>query len=176
MLNLATISVNADDVLTDYADGEITVGNLRSVHVAVNEDGDASTHRCAECNETSSDPDYDEVCPELDTRTVDLETCELVEDPDDPAEGHAWDAIPHAWLNSAGISFNDSDDSVTVTVSVGDPRGAFALVIRRVPDDADSKLAGKLIMHVPYPGESMAHMPLRRLHEGTYIVGDDASA
>lgn len=65
--------------------------------------------------------------------------------------------------NSASLNFED--DSVTVSISVGDPRGAFAMTVRRTGD-------GRLILHVPYEGEPMPHMPLKKLHEGTYeIVG-----
>lgn len=85
--------------------------------------------------------------------------------------GHDVEAAPHGWLNFAGIEFHGRD-TVTVTLSVGDPRGAFGMTIRRVPDDLDSELAGKLIMHVPHPGESFAHAPLRQIHPGTYVIGE----
>jgi len=72
--------------------------------------------------------------------------------------------VPLGWVNSAGMEFNEDDDSVTVSISTGDPRGAFGMTIRRTDD-------GKLIMHVPYPGEPFAHEELTELHTGTYRVG-----
>jgi hypothetical protein len=66
---------------------------------------------------------------------------------------------------------DESEDSVTVSISVGDPRGAFTLTIRRVPDDADSDLAGQLIMHTPHATQSTPHLELTPLHDGTFVVG-----
>src|SRR5262249_39058457 len=60
---------------------------------------------------------------------------------------------PLGWVNSATIHLDREDDAVHVLISVGDPRGAFAMTVRRLQD-------GRLVMHVPYPGEGMSHMPL----------------
>ena len=79
--------------------------------------------------------------------------------------------IPFSWANSAAIILDDSDDSITVTISVGDPRGAFAFTIRRISDDAKNDIAGRLIMHVPYPGGGALHEKLTEHHEGTYLIG-----
>nr|MDT0665564.1 hypothetical protein [Micromonospora sp. DSM 115978] len=73
--------------------------------------------------------------------------------------------------NHAGVTTDDAVDSVTVHVSVGDPRGAFTFTVRRVPDDADSVLAGRLLLHVPHPDAPMGHLPLTALHDGTYLIG-----
>lgn len=67
------------------------------------------------------------------------------------------------WINSAAITLDRGDDAVTLSISVGDPRGAFTLTVRRLPN-------GSLIMHVPHPGESFAHQPLKQLREGTYEI------
>lgn len=53
---------------------------------------------------------------------------------------------------------------MSVSVSVGDPRGAFTFTIRRRPD------TGALLLHVPYAGEPMPHARLTELHPGTYEV------
>jgi hypothetical protein len=66
-------------------------------------------------------------------------------------------------VNSASINFDDDHMECTVTISVGDPRGAFAMTIRRLND-------GKLILHVPHEAEPLPHMPLHKLHEGTYEI------
>lgn len=72
---------------------------------------------------------------------------------------------PLTWLNSARISTSPEDDSVTCIVSVGDPRGGFAFTVRRLPD-------GRIVLHVPHQGESMAHLPVRPLHDGTLEILD----
>jgi len=69
--------------------------------------------------------------------------------------------VPLGWLNSASIDVDRDRETVTLSVSVGDPRGAFTLVIRRTPD-------GQLIMHVPDAGEPL--YDLEKLHEGTYKI------
>lgn len=90
----------------------------------------------------------------------------------DYGEGpHDPERIPLSWCNSAAVHTDESEDSVTVSISVGDPRGAFTFTIRRVPDDAEGDLAGRLIMHTPYTGEPMPHAALTVLHEGTHVVG-----
>jgi hypothetical protein len=92
-------------------------------------------------------------------------------DPDYEDGPHDPERVPLAWCNSAALHSDESDDSVTVSISVGDPRGAFTFTIRRIPDDVEGDLAGQLIMHVPYAGESTPHMPLSPLRDGAYLVG-----
>ena len=91
--------------------------------------------------------------------------------------GYDQDPGPLDWLNSARITTDPEDDAVRCSVSVGDPRGAFVFTVRRLPD-------GRLVIHVPHPGESLAHVETSQLHEGTLLVrgnyasdeaeGDDA--
>src|SRR5262245_40802267 len=70
------------------------------------------------------------------------------------------------WFNSARIHVDPHQDSVTCVVSVGDPRGGFAFELRR--DDE-----GHIRLFMPYPGEGMAHMPLKKVNDGVYIIVDD---
>lgn len=114
--------------------------------------GPGDRFRCSECHEEWDGDDMsredvaNEECPELD-------------------EGnHRIEDAPLSWLNHAGVSFDESEDSVTVSISVGDPRGAFAFTVRRTPD-------GKLIMHTPYPGEGRPHVETRELQPGTLAIG-----
>jgi len=69
-----------------------------------------------------------------------------------------------AIVNSAAITFQPDDESVTVSISVGDPRGAFTMTVRRLTD-------GSLVLHVPHAGDSTPHMPLVEDHPGTYRIG-----
>lgn len=77
---------------------------------------------------------------------------------------------PLAWANHANIFLDRGEDSVTVTISVSDPRGSFGMTIRRVPD-GDGDYSGQLIMHVPYEGMTSPHMPLKEIHPGTFVIG-----
>ena len=88
---------------------------------------------------------------------------------DDVANGAIEDdRAPLAWCNSATIHLDREEDSVTVLISVGDPRGAFAFTIRRLTGGDN---AGRLVMHTPYPGEGMPHEDLTEIRPGTYGIG-----
>jgi hypothetical protein len=83
----------------------------------------------------------------------------------DAAEnGYPQEPGPLTWLNSARITADPGEDAVHCVVSVGDPRGGFCFTVRRLSD-------GRIVIHMPYPGESMPHMATRQLHEGTLEVG-----
>ncbi|MCK2239772.1 MULTISPECIES: hypothetical protein [unclassified Crossiella] len=130
----------------------------------------AATHRCRACGEelhktvSGYETDLGETgCPDFEPHTD--TGPESGEGPHDPEH------IPVSWCNSAAVHTDESQDSVTVSISVGDPRGAFTLTIRRMPDDVDCGLAGHLIMHTPYAGQPLPHMELTPLHDGTYVVG-----
>lgn len=97
--------------------------------------------------------------------------------------GEEHELRPLAWCNSARIHLNADEDEVTVAISTGDPRGAFTMTIRRIPamyDEAGNvsnpDKAGRLVMHVPYEGMSLAHEPLTHLHFGNFLIGDPAPA
>lgn len=72
-------------------------------------------------------------------------------------------AAPLGWVNSATITLDRRDDAVTLSISVGDPRGAFTLTVRRLPD-------GRLLMFAPHPTETMLHLPLAELRPGVYEI------
>lgn len=82
-----------------------------------------------------------------------------------PAAENGYDQNPGplTWLNSARMSTNLEEDSVSFRVSIGDPRGGFVFTIRRLPD-------GRIVIHTPHPGESFAHMPTKQHHTGTLMV------
>ncbi|KLL09877.1 MULTISPECIES: hypothetical protein [Protofrankia] len=99
----------------------------------------------------------------------------LPDGPDaDDTGPHTPERVALAWCNSAGIRTDETDDAITLSLSTGDPRGAFTITIRRVPDDADSPLAGRLLLHLPHPGEPTPHEPLHPLHPGTFVIGRPA--
>jgi len=86
-----------------------------------------------------------------------------VEQPDVENGERETSSKPLSWLNSARVVLSPDEDSVTCLISVGDPRGAFGFTVRRMPD-------GRMVIHTPYPGEGMPHMPTAQLHEGTLVV------
>ncbi len=101
----------------------------------------------------------------------------LPDGPDADGTGpHEPERVSLSWCNSASIRTDETDDAITLSLSTGDPRGAFTVTVRRVPDDANSPLAGRLLLHVPYPGEPMPHEPLHPLHPGTFVIGRPAPA
>jgi hypothetical protein len=153
-----------------------------------------------------SDPDTESVSLEFDTDGLPVWRCracgeDLTETADgyeaDPAGPVCWayepaddtesgpdygegphdpERIPLSWCNRAGIRVDEAADSVTVSLSVGDPRGAFTFTLTRVPDDGAGDLAGRIVLHTPYPDEPCPHMPLTPVRPGTYLVGHPAGA
>jgi hypothetical protein len=129
-------------------------------HVAVTFSGSDATHRCVACGEDLTDT----------TQGYESEltggTCPCADD-----DAHDPELVSLSWVNSAAILTDDGEDSVTVTISVGDPRGAFCFTVRRIPSDAPGDLAGRLVLHTPYPGMGMLHRPLTQLRPGTFVIG-----
>jgi hypothetical protein len=143
--------------------------------VSLEFDTDATpTHRCRACGEELTETTDGYVTDSGYTACVAFQPAtdhdpggdsDLTEGPHDP------ERIPLSWCNSAAVHADESQDAVTVSISVGDPRGAFTFTIQRVPDDVTGDVAGHLIMHTPYPGEPLPHMDLTPLRDGTHIVG-----
>jgi hypothetical protein len=145
-----------DGVSADFIEDDTTV-EVTFAH------GD-ETSRCTTCGEDLTDT-VDGLASDADGQT-----CPDVND-DQDVRAHTPEPVPLSWANSASIRTDDGEDSITVSISVGDPRGAFCFTVRRIPDDADTNLAGRLVLHTPYPAQSMAHRPLAELRPGTYLVG-----
>lgn len=121
-----------------------------------------SVYHCVRCGE-----DLAETANGYETESGEA-TCSP--DGDEPT-AHVPERAALSWVNSATIDADETEDSVTVSISVGDPRGAFCFTVRRVPDDAGSDLAGRLVLHVPHPGEASPHTKLTMLHPGAFVVG-----
>jgi hypothetical protein len=81
----------------------------------------------------------------------------------DKSSGYDVEPGPLDWCNSARVVVDPDDDAITCLVSVGDPRGAFAFTVRRLPD-------GRIVLHLPHPGESLPHCETRQLHPGTLVI------
>jgi len=146
----ATLSV--DGYETQLTDDE--------AHIAVTFSGGDATHRCADCGE------------EL-TETAQGYESELTGDtcPRSDDDAHDPEPIPLSWVKSAAILVDEGEESVTLAIGIGDPRGAFCFTVRRIPDDAGGDLAGRLVIHMPYPGETLPHQVITELRPGTFVVG-----
>lgn len=160
------LSANGEMVSTDY-DGDSSVITF--------DNAEEAEWRCAACGEDL----YEDACGYIGESGSALCTAyepdaESAADDDtepDADEGpHRPQRVPLSWTNGATIRTEPDEDSITVTISVGDPRGAFAFTVRRIPDDASNN-GGRLIMHTPYPGEPLPHVDLTADHAGTYWVG-----
>ncbi|MDA0565164.1 hypothetical protein LG943_12680 [Streptomonospora sp. S1-112] len=134
--------------------------SVESCHVDLNPEQAWPSHTCRSCGEGLTRETAGWVDSNGDSR------CPGNDDAD-----HDPEPTPLAWCNSAAILTDEDDDAVTVTLSVGDPRGAFAFTVRRVPDDAHGPAAGRLILHVPQPGDPYPHVALTEVHPGTYLLG-----
>jgi hypothetical protein len=123
--------------------------------------------RCRECDAVFADEDDadGEVCDHAECLVhIGDENCD---DHDCEFGGHdlVEEAEPLSWVNSAAIDFDEASDKVTVSISVGDPRGAFVMSIYRTEEG--------LRMGVPRPNDLFLHMPLREINDGFYAVGSD---
>lgn len=78
-------------------------------------------------------------------------------------QSEADERAPLGWVNHAAISLDRREDSVTLSISVGDPRGAFVFTVRRLP-------SGELLMYIPTPEDSAPHRELRPVRHGVYEI------
>lgn len=156
-----------------------------SVQLSINEDGFLDQWRCSNCGEESGDDAPDEscegsgsylkcfscrgshACEDCSGKDTDCPNCDGTGecpdcDNDGDIEVHDWERIPFHWINSASIHVEN--DHVDVTISVGDPRGAFVMRLERHSD-------GELRLSVPHERMALPHMPLQQRGPGFFKVG-----
>jgi hypothetical protein len=80
--------------------------------------------------------------------------------------GYPQHAGPLTWLNSARLHVDPSEDSVTLVVSVDDPRGGLAFTIRRTGE-------GVIVIHHPYEKDPLPHVSLQRISDSTLQIVSD---
>lgn len=149
-----------------------------SVQLTINEEGDQPTHRCSGCGEETDQEDIvtfgveicegsgkwmtcpDQTSDHTKPDKIDCDTC----DGSGEIEIHDWETIPLHWANSASIHARPDRDEIQVTISVGDPRGAFVMTVERRDDG--------LYLSVPHAGMGMSHMPLTERSAGWFKVGN----
>ena len=71
-------------------------------------------------------------------------------------DGHLPADVPLTWLNSFGVSLKPEEETIRFHVSVGDPRGAMVMELRKVD--------GELFLSVPSADES--HVTLEPVGDG----------
>jgi len=154
-----------------------------SVQLSINEEGDRPQHHCGNCDtpEVAPCPDSGNWAPCTECNgSKKCSVCEGINpadctlcngsgkcdecDDDGDIEVHDWQPVPLHWCNSASIHARPDRDSIQVTISVGDPRGAFVMEVERREDG--------LYLSVPHPDQSSPHMPLTERTPGWYKVGD----
>lgn len=166
------ISITADETYRGKGhDGddtaEVSAYGFDSAHVSMagearcNGDEEAgASRRCTECGLPLRDDEEDQ-----DGRPVAIDgsgdPAICAASPDEGPHLPAW--IPGTFANSARVYVDDSDE-VGVTISVGDPRGAFVMRVHR--NDA-----GELFLSVPHPTDGMPHMNLTEIRPGFYKIG-----
>ena len=138
------VTVDGDPVESDDAE---SVG----IHFPDAENGHDAAVYCRDCLATfdhHDDAAEDGPCPDSDQ----------LDDDDEPVGPHNTADAQLAWINSAAIHLDPDHDEVTVTVSVGDPRGALAMTVGQDDD-------GHIYVHVPHPDDPMPHLrDLRYFH------------
>lgn len=135
------LTIAADEVgeVNIRSDGGQGVYGVERVHLGFDEDGYLTDCERADCREAGEH----------------VEGCDYA--------GESFPAGVTAWCNSAAISVDDDEDTVTVSISVGDPRGAFVMVMGRRD--------GGLFLSVPDPLDGFLHMPLDEIRSGYFHVG-----
>lgn len=148
-----------------------------SVQLTINEEGGQLTHRCSGCGEETDQEDIvtfgvevcegsgkwmtcpDQTSDHTKPSKIDCDTC----DGSGEIEIHEWETIPLHWANSASIHARPDRDEIQVTISVGDPRGAFVMTVERRDDG--------LYLSVPHAGMSAPHETLTERSAGWFKIG-----
>jgi hypothetical protein len=161
---------------TIYVDGEGTWNeDVETVSVDVDDNGERAQWRCKHCgadlNEYPAQDGGGVTWQNEDGGAWAVDCPDAEEGKDGGFGPHEPARVPLSWVNHAAVTLNEGEDSVTVSISVGDPRGSFGFTIRRMPDTEDATYPGQLLLHTPYPGEPSPHMALKQLHDGTFLIG-----
>jgi hypothetical protein len=144
--------VRVDDDLDVFASGP---GERQS-----NGEPGGNEWRCTTCGAEADDPsDFEEPCH---------------------ADEHEWQPIPLSWANSAHLTFDDDNDQILVSISVGDPRGRFVMRVERVQweeaTEEGRKWRSSLRLAVPTDQDTMPHMDLKPLASPGYYEITNHSA
>lgn len=169
-----TVEINGDaagtlakDMLGQpFLDTSGYADNLETVNVL---NGEAGRLRCSACSEGFDTADDAEGL-----ECSDAAVCDDVDCPcdwsTDHGPAHRLTAAPLTWFHRATVVVDEMQDRVVVAISAEDPRGAFTMELRRIPDDAEHN-AGQLIMYLPYPGMPGAHTSLTQISDSAFILG-----
>jgi hypothetical protein len=159
-----TGTVERDAVTVESDQTKLSVDDIYSVNVPLFGEHEASgttetAFICEYCNdpmaslEATETEDGDDVCAYNSAH-------------DDEGEEAPHHAIrkPLTWANSAGIRFDEEEDRIQVSISVGDPRGALVMEVWMGED-------GNLRLSVPHHSDSSKHVEMKHEHDGYYVLG-----
>lgn len=136
--------------------------------VAFDWEKDRKQYRCWNCDTVFTDEEdaEDEECADTECSTG--HDCDEVEPTEEPCvftHHLVEETEPLSWVNSVGIHFNEEADQIDLSISLGDPRGAFVMRVYRTDKG--------LRMGVPHPNDSVLHLPLREINDGFYAVNEE---
>lgn len=156
-MTYATVRISADEVSEEIEQDTFPTYELERVSVSFPAE-DSAGDFCRHCGEMIEEEDgvwthVDTVATWCDGQRG--EVSKIYAEPD---------RSPGMWCNSAAITVDEEENSVTVSISLGDPRGAFTMTARRLED-------GTLVLYVPSTSDAMSHMPLIPIREGAFEVG-----
>lgn len=75
-------------------------------------------------------------------------------------------SLPGNWI---GLSTDPEKESVSVQISLGDPRGCLEMTVRRWENPETGQRG--LLLSLPHPDDSTPHVDLTEWHPGTYFIG-----
>lgn len=140
------VTVNVYGDVGDEANPELGVYDFDGLHVNFDEDDTKPTLQCTFCG------DYFVTIEDAEDEDA---FCMSPESEDDK---HKCEPVALSWVNSAGVSCDADEDSVTVSISVGDPRGAFVMQLRRERyTDTDGTEVDEIRMSLPDESDGQPH-------------------
>lgn len=185
----ATVNITADAIAAPEhnPDGQLYADGLEAVGIELPGEDGAAEVTCRECGAELerdgvtwvSDPggadceaaDEDE-CPTCEGTGTGREFgpdgyetgCETCAGTGSVPGSHVAEPTPFGWANSARIHLSEDGSEITLTVSIGDPRGGISMTARRMDD-------GTILLHVPTLDRVKSHMHYATVaHEGTFIL------
>jgi hypothetical protein len=131
----ALLHISAVDVMGTGPEDALHASEFEGVQVSFPAE-DGHEPRCRHCHEVIEEGTVErcETAPEIPCPTCDGadESCPTCDGDGEVSGPHEPETGPGTWCNSAAVTVDESEDSVTVSISVGDPRGAFTMTVTKV--------------------------------------------
>lgn len=149
--------VSTDVITRPNGYGSVELGavdELTQVMFKLNEDGDMSAYRCADCDEELNEADPTETLADGDTK------CE-----ENDGGPHKPEIVPLTWAKNIAIDFDEENDRIDLAIATGEPRGGWIMRLER------NHTTGKVQMYLPHATMDGPHEPIREIHPGTFEIG-----